>query len=294
VADLKGKRVSTGLTGSGTEIKALRVLEINGVTPDSLRVHDHHDYPEAAQAIKEGNLDAFAWDATLPGQAIVELARTPGIFLADKGALLDAVGGETRHDIGQLIERGRQFAEGLQVQEPNTVKATLMTLLSRAEIGSGRVEIKLSRPRLADLLAGQSIDLAEPPQITAAATDDVVTLTVPARLKRVGREMRMLVENSDDQTPADLGLLRIVARAHDIQIRLTQSVEMTVHDIAREEHVSAAYVYSVLRLAGLAPEIVTAIVNGRNPPQLTAKKLMRLSPHLPIDWAEQRKFLGFS
>lgn len=79
VADLKGKRVSTGLTGSGTEIKALRVLEINGVTPESLRVHDHHDYPEAAQAVKEGNLDAFAWDATLPGQAIVELAGTPGM-----------------------------------------------------------------------------------------------------------------------------------------------------------------------------------------------------------------------
>jgi hypothetical protein len=35
------------------------------------------------------------------------------------------------------------------------------------------------------------------------------------------------------------------------------------------------------------------IVNGRNPPQLTAKKLMRLSPHLPIDWVEQRRLLGF-
>jgi hypothetical protein len=79
VADLKGKRVSTGLTGSGTEIKALRVLEIVGVTPDNLSLQDHHDYPEAAQALKEGKLDAFAWDATLPGQAIVDLARTPGI-----------------------------------------------------------------------------------------------------------------------------------------------------------------------------------------------------------------------
>jgi hypothetical protein len=79
VADLKGKRVSTGLIGSGTEIKALRVLEINGVTPDKLSLHDHHDYPEAAQAVKEGKLDAFAWDATLPGQAIVDLARMPGI-----------------------------------------------------------------------------------------------------------------------------------------------------------------------------------------------------------------------
>jgi hypothetical protein len=106
--------------------------------------------------------------------------------------------------------------------------------------------------------------------------------------------MRMLVENADDRTPADRGLLRILARAHDIQLRLMQNVDLTVHDVAREEHVSAAYIYSVLRLASLAPDIVSAIVNGRNPPQLTAKKLMRLSPHLPVDWAEQRKLVGFS
>jgi hypothetical protein len=231
--------------------------------------------------IPAGNLESL----------VIDRLRT---FLADQGALLDAVRDETTQDVGQLIERGRQIADGLQVQEPGAVKATLMMLLSRVEIGSSCVEIRISRPRLAELLAGHPIDPTKPPQITAAANEDVVTLTVPARLKRVGREMRMLVENSDDQAPADLSLLRIVARAHDIQTRLTQNVALTVHDVAREEHVSAAYVYSVLRLAALAPEIVTAIVNGRNPPQLTAKKLMRLSPHLPIDWAEQRKLLGFS
>jgi hypothetical protein len=222
---------------------------------------------------------------------VIDRLRT---FLADQGALLDAIRDETTQDVGQLIERGRQIADGLQVQEPGAVKATLMTLLSRVEIGSSCVEIKVSRPRLAEFLAGHPIDPTKPPQIAAVANEDVVTLTVPARLKRVGREMRMLVENSDDQTPADLSLLRIIARAHDIHIRLTQNFELTIHDVAREEHVSAAYVYSVLRLAGLAPEIVTAIINGRNPPQLTAKKLMRLSPHLPIDWVEQRKLLGFS
>jgi uncharacterized protein len=79
VTDLRGKRVSTGLTGSGTEIKALRVLDAYDVTPDSLRLHVHQDYPEAAQGLKDGKLDAFAWDATLPGQAIVDLAAEPGI-----------------------------------------------------------------------------------------------------------------------------------------------------------------------------------------------------------------------
>ena len=43
----------------------------------------------------------------------------------------------------------------------------------------------------------------------------------------------------------------------------------------------------------LAPDIITAIVNGKNPPQLTAKRLMRLTPQIPVDWAEQRRLLGF-
>ncbi len=103
----------------------------------------------------------------------------------------------------------------------------------------------------------------------------------------------MLVENADDQAAADPSLLRIIARAHDIQERLSQNTELTVHDIAREERVTAAYIYSLLRLPWLAPDITTAIVNGRQPPQLNAKTLMRKAARLPADWAEQRTLLGF-
>ena len=53
------------------------------------------------------------------------------------------------------------------------------------------------------------------------------------------------------------------------------------------------YVSRLLRLPSLAPDIITAIVNGKNPPQLTAKKFMRLALELPVDWTEQRKLLGF-
>ena len=62
---------------------------------------------------------------------------------------------------------------------------------------------------------------------------------------------------------------------------------------AREEQLSAAYIYILLRLPWLAPDITTAIINGRKPPQLTAQTLMRLTPRLPANWAEQRKLLGF-
>jgi site-specific DNA recombinase len=88
-------------------------------------------------------------------------------------------------------------------------------------------------------------------------------------------------------------LLRIIARAHHVQGRLSQNPKLKVHDIAREEHVSAAYLYALLRLPWLAPDITTAIMNGRKPPQLSAQTLMRLTPRLPAIWAEQRKLLGF-
>ena len=110
----------------------------------------------------------------------------------------------------------------------------------------------------------------------------------PCRLKRVGRELRMLVANADDAKPADPSLLRIIARAHRIQARLIQNTRLSVHDIACEEGVSAAYLYTLLRLPWLAPDITAAIVNGRNPPQLTAKTLVRLTPRLSPDWAEKR------
>jgi len=215
-------------------------------------------------------------------------------FLADPGAILDAVDNESHNGSGcsQLIERSRQIAEDLGAHAPDKVKATLMALFCRVEIRSDRVDITLSRGRLTQLLAG-SLDLKMQHQAPTSAPDDLLGLTVPVGLKRVGREMRMLVENADDQTAADPSLLKIIARAHHIQARLIHNTKLTMHDIAREERVSAAYIYSLLRLPWLAPDITTAIVNGRKPPQLTAKTLMRLTPRLPTDWAEQRKLLGF-
>jgi len=216
-------------------------------------------------------------------------------FFADPAALLDAVDNDPPNGLGrsQLIKRAHQIAEELSTETPDKAKATLMALLCRVTIYSDRIEIALCRGRAAELLAGQSIDLAAQHQRSDPASHDVMTLRVPARLKRVGREMRMLVEGADDQTVADPSLLRVIARAHDIQGRLSQNTDLTVHDIAREERVTAAYIYMLLRLPWLAPAITTAIVNGRQPQQLSAKALMRKASRLPADWTEQRTLLGF-
>jgi site-specific DNA recombinase len=216
-------------------------------------------------------------------------------FLSDQGAILDVIRDEHADGIGQnrLIGRGRQIAEELETFAPDQIRAMLMALFSRVDIKPDRVKITVRRGRLVELLGAQPFDPTTQGGKSGEESEEVLTLTVMARLQRVGREMRMLVENSDDQTSADPGLLRIVARAHDIQERLMENTDLTVHVIASQERVSANYVYRLLRLPTLAPEIITAIVNGKNPPQLTAKKLMRMTPQIPVDWAEQRKLLGF-
>jgi len=216
-------------------------------------------------------------------------------FFADPAALLDAVHNDPPNGLGQrqLVEHGRQIAEELGTQTPDKAKAMLMALLCRVRVCSDRIEIAFCRRRAAELLAGPWIDLAAQHQRSDPSSHDLMTLRVPALLKRVGREMRMLVEGADDETAANPSLLRVIARAHDIQGRLSQNADLTVHDIAREERVTAVYIYTLLRLPWLAPDITTAIVNGRQPQQLSAKTLMRKASRLPADWTEQRTLLGF-
>ena len=194
----------------------------------------------------------------------------------------------------RLIGRGVKIAKEIGSLTPDRIRLILMTLINRVDIRPDYVEISVRRSHLVELLGSGSIDL-----VTQRGTPDneamaVLTLTVRARLQRVGREMKMLVENTDDQTKADPALLRIVARAHDIQERLMQNSGLALHAIAGQEHVTPGYVSRLLRLTSLAPDIITAIVNGKNPPQLTAKQLMRLSLEIPVDWTAQRKLLGFT
>ena len=79
INDLRGKRVSTGAPGSGTEIKGLRVLEAYGITPKDLKSQDRLGVGESAGAMKDRKLDAFIWDGGLPTAAVLDLGATPGI-----------------------------------------------------------------------------------------------------------------------------------------------------------------------------------------------------------------------
>lgn len=107
-------------------------------------------------------------------------------------------------------------------------------------------------------------------------------------MKRRGVELKMIIGESVGKP--DPTMLKALGRAH----RWFEALKAgkLVPDIAREEEVQQGYVRRVLQLAFLAPSIVEAIVNGTQPADLNAEKLVSRT-RLDSDWEKQRKQLGF-
>ena len=77
--DLKGKRISTGSPGSGTEIFALRLIEAAGMDKDKDMTRERLSAAEFANALKDRKIDAFMFVAGVPTSAITDVAASPGI-----------------------------------------------------------------------------------------------------------------------------------------------------------------------------------------------------------------------
>ena len=79
MAELKGKRVSTGSGGSATEVMAFRVIEAAGLDKDKDMRRERLGVAESVSALKDRKIDAFFWVGGLPTAAVTDLASTPGV-----------------------------------------------------------------------------------------------------------------------------------------------------------------------------------------------------------------------
>ena len=130
---------------------------------------------------------------------------------------------------------------------------------------------------------------------TREATDPqeaVLVRDVPLRIKRRGVEMRLVIEgpSASPRTPDPI-LLKEIRRAHRCFEALVSGQVRSVAELATVEGISDRYVSSLLPLAFLAPDVVEAIAAGRQPPELTAHRLIR-TVDLPIAWTAQKQLLG--
>jgi uncharacterized protein len=79
IADLKGKRVSTGSGGSATEVFAFRVIEAAGLDKDRDMKRERLGVAESVNALKDRKIDAFFWVGGLPTAAVTDLSNSPGV-----------------------------------------------------------------------------------------------------------------------------------------------------------------------------------------------------------------------
>jgi uncharacterized protein len=127
MADLKGKRVSTGSGGSATEVMAFRVIEAAGLDKDKDMKRERLGVAESGNALKDRKIDAFFWVGGLPTAAVSDLANSPGvkIKLVDHADLV----GKMNQKYGNLYVQDRIPKETYRGMEADNRQATVMNLL---------------------------------------------------------------------------------------------------------------------------------------------------------------------
>ncbi len=121
------------------------------------------------------------------------------------------------------------------------------------------------------------------------ADERTITVTVPLTLRKRGGRRHVIAPNGAPARPrsrphVDGTLVKALARAFRWRSLLEAGHYLTVEEIARAEAINPSYVSRVLRLTLLAPDIVQAILDGRQVPALA---MARLTRPFPVLWEEQ-------
>ena len=119
-----------------------------------------------------------------------------------------------------------------------------------------------------------------------------ITVRVPISIRKRGGRKVVLAPDGAMHDPrklfcqqVDNAMVKALARAFRWRNMLEKRTHSTIVEIATEEQINESYVSRLLRLTLLAPDIVEAIVEGRQPSEVTLAKLME---RLPERWSEQR------
>ena len=288
------ERSSSLLTGLLTDANG------NRYTPSfTFKQNRKYRYYVSQLAIKNPDLK-FTGPLRLPAREIENLVTERlASFLMSDGEVFDRLGGGTDSPAAsrQLVAAAKDFVEGWPSVRSNEFKDLLHCFVRRVIIHEDSIQVLVSRAGLRQVLEkGESFvpthDLDLPPN--SVHPDDPVCLTIEAKLKRSGGEVHLiippnLVPKSSQQT--NPSLMKAVARGRVWYERVLADKSSDQRSLTLHAGVTERYVGLVFGCAFLAPDIVEAILDGRQPGDLTFKKLCS---NIPLSWVEQRRQFGFS
>jgi len=195
-------------------------------------------------------------------------------FLTDDGAVHNAIGGQDAGEIESGLLRARAAADGLAVGIVENQRRVVEQLVERIDLYDDHVDTVLC---LSDLTSGGGTQHR---------------LSFPVERLRGGKAVKLVISGSETVTAnCDDRLVALVAEAHAARkavLEQTGSLLQIADQLGRCRGALA----DMVRISYLAPDIVTAILEGRQPASLKRKTLM--ATKLSLDWSEQRRQLGFA
>ena len=213
---------------------------------------------------------AASWRKAEDGQRMMLVITEAGLSEIDGGPVKSSAKRSAPTKARKAKSRGR------------TARKT-STTLSKAEASRPASRPGTKQAHLVELLQREN-----------GATINEIAEAIGWQPHSVRGASRLIINDSRleiEQKP-DPALIKVITRAHDWFERISSGKVQSAADIARTEGLTRSYVTRVIRLALLAPDITETILNGGQPPDLSAKRLVRQSK-LPFSWDDQRRILGF-
>jgi DNA invertase Pin-like site-specific DNA recombinase len=248
--------------------------------------------PETAKGKSTGHhpdedaLQPKGW--RLPAHEIEQLVlRQVAGFLRDRGAVPDALRFKPKSPdrVSTLFARASKLADASDSGSFASYLQTVAALVQRITVAQDQVTIEISREGLADCLLGRGA-----PSSSSGKDHSPILIEVPVRFRRRGVEAKLVVlDQQHGASEPDGNLVKALARAHEWWHRILRGEADGVSDIARADGLCRTHVTRVLCLAFLAPEIAQAILEGRQPTELTAKRLIRSTLKMPVLWTDQKR-----
>jgi hypothetical protein len=174
-------------------------------------------------------------------------------------------------------------------------QARIVELLVESVAVEERAVVMTFRPNGLRSLALESRGI-EQTGVAEVQTDDTITVRIPMEFKRRGGRKEIIAPEAGAATVEVVAapqepLVLALAQAHRWQELLRSGRYETAGDLAKHLRVSREFVTRTMSLNYLAPDIVQAILDGREPSGLSMGKL---AGSLPLLWNEQRARLGFA
>lgn len=130
--------------------------------------------------------------------------------------------------------------------------------------------------------------------ITIKQPDSGSVIYIPMKIKKRGGRKEVLVPNGLEERLAkpdmNIPFAIAIARAFCWQEILDSGKYKSIREMAADLGVNSSYMNRLLRFTTLAPDIIEAVLDGRESDELTQSKL---TGYIPSEWREQRKMLGF-